>query len=201
MWPATVMVAGLAWLSGCSRTDSDATDTVTTASPPPVAAADGEMARLRASPQVRDWEDRKRFERDARDFVQRAGSLPVAERESRARRLEAEISERERAGELSAGESMLLRAAMIEAQAGTDEAQARRIAELVQHYRDDAAQREAAWIARQQGDPRMQAYKSREQAVVAEVMAMDTFPDGMTRDQYLRERLQQEREAAWAPGD
>lgn len=201
MWPATVMVAGLVLLSGCGRTVDADPAAAATGTAPPVASATAEIDRLRATPQARAWQGRERFEQDARDFIRDAPHMTAMQRDAEARRLEAEIAQRERAGELSAGESMLLRAAMIEAQAGTDEEQARQLAGLVQRYRDDAAQREAAWLARQQRDPNMRRYKTREQAVVAEVMAMETFPDGMTRDQYLRERLQQEREAAWAPGD
>ena len=36
----------------------------------------------------------------------------------------------------------------------------------------------------------MQRYKAREKAVVAEVMAMTIIPGGLTRDEYLRQRLQ-----------
>lgn len=188
-------------LSGCGHeADADAQDPAMATTAIATAAPD-DAARLRASPQAHAWEGRKRFEQEARDFVRDAPNLSAAERDARARRLESEISDREDSGELSAGESMLLRAAMIEAQAGTDEEQARQLAGLVQHYRDDAAQREAAWLARQQRDPNMRRYKTREHAVVAEVMAMDTFPGGMTRDQYLRQRLQQEREAAWSETD
>jgi hypothetical protein len=93
---------------------------------------------------------------------------------------------------------MLLRAAMIQAQTGSNEEQAQRLAALVQRYRQDAARREAAWTARLQGDPRMQRYKSREQDVVAEVMALDRIPAGLSRDEYLRHRLQEERERAWS---
>lgn len=196
--PAALLAAGLAVLTGCGQaTDAEATRqgiAATTAAAP----ASASLEQLRDSPQARAWQERKRFEQDALDFVREAQTLSTAERDVRARELEAEVRRREAAGELSAGESMLLRAAMIEAQAGTSEEQARRLAELVEHYREDAAQREAAWIARQRRDPRMRQYKSREQAVVAEVMAMDAFPGGMTRDQYLRQRLQEEREATWA---
>ena len=68
---------------------------------------------------------------------------------------------------------------------------------LAERYRADAARREAAFVAQQQADPRMQRYKAREKAVVAEVMAMTTIPGGLTRDEYLRERLQRERELAF----
>lgn len=206
--PAALAAAGLAFASGCVRQgDSGAhakaagsvAQAADSSAIEPLAPAD--LQRLRESPQAQDWRRQKRFEQDARAFIREAPGLSAAEREARARRLDAEMDERERAGELSAGESMLLRAAMVEAQAGNEEERAARLAGLVRRYQEDAARRQAAWLARQQSDPRLQQYKRRERAVVEEVMAMDRFPGGMTRDQYLRQRLQREREAAWGKRD
>ena len=163
-------------------------------------AAAPTQARLRAlenTPQARKWLGQQRFERDARDFVRDAAKLPTAERERRAQSLETQIAERERSGELSAGETVLLRAALIEAGSGSEAEQKARLAALAERYRADAARREAAFVAQQQADPRMQRYKAREKAVVAEVMAMTTIPGGLTRDEYLRQRLQRERELAF----
>ncbi|GAA5010347.1 hypothetical protein FNZ56_01580 [Pseudoluteimonas lycopersici] len=158
------------------------------------------QARIRAlenTPQAREWLGQQRFERDARDFVRDASKLPAGERERRAQALETQIEAREQSGELSAGETVLLRAALIEAGSGSEEEQKARLAALAERYRADAARREAAFVAQQNADPRMQRYKAREKAVVAEVMAMTTIPGGLTRDEYLRERLQRERELAF----
>ncbi len=163
-------------------------------------AAAPTQARLRAlenTPQAREWLGQQRFERDARDFVRDASKLPSDERERRAQALETQIEAREQSGELSAGETVLLRAALIEAGSGSEAEQKARLAALAERYRADAARREAAFVAQQQADPRMQRYKAREKAVVAEVMAMTTIPGGLTRDEYLRERLQRERELAF----
>ena len=195
---ACLLAGGVFALGGCGKEPSAAAGT---ASPFAVATAGAQRERadrLRDSPQARAWRSRKQFEQEARRFVRDAPGLSTAERRARADRLEAEIRDRERAGELSAGESVLLRAAMIQAQAGTTEEQAQRLAALVQRYREDAARRESAWVANQQRDPRMQRYKAREHDVVAEVMAMDTIPGGLSRDEFLRRRLQEEREHAWS---
>ena len=45
-----------------------------------------------------------------------------------------------------------------------------------------------------QSDPMFQLYKVRESQVVAEVMSLQTIPDGLSREEYLRRRLQAERE-------
>jgi hypothetical protein len=39
-----------------------------------------------------------------------------------------------------------------------------------------------------------QLYKVREREIVAEVMALQSIPDGLSREEYLRRRLQAERE-------
>lgn len=164
---------------------------------PAVAPTQARLRALENTPQAREWLGQQRFERDARDFVRDASKLPAGERERRAQALEAQIEAREQSGELSAGETVLLRAALIEAGSGSEAEQKARLAALAERYRADAARREAAFVAQQQADPRMQRYKAREKAVVAEVMAMTTIPGGLTRDEYLRERLQRERELAF----
>jgi len=158
------------------------------------------MRALENTPQAREWLGQQRFERDARAFVRDAAELPAGERERRAQALEAQIAEREKSGELSAGETVLLRAALIEADSGSEAEQKARLAALAEHYRADAARRETAFFAQQAADPRMQRYKAREKIVVAEVMAMTTIPGGLSRDEYLRQRLQRERELAFDGG-
>ena len=166
-------------------------------------AAAPTQARLRAlenTPQAREWLGQQRFEREARAFVRDAKNMSLAERERRARALEAQIEAREKSGELSAGDTVLLRAALIEADSATSPERMSRLAALAERYRADAARREAAFVAQQQADPRMQQYKAREKAVVDEVMAMKDIPGGLTRNEYLRERLQLEREHAFDGG-
>ena len=48
-----------------------------------------------------------------------------------------------------------------------------------------------AWL--DEPRPDFERYKAREKAIVEEVMAMDDIPGGLTRDQYLRDRLQEAR--------
>jgi hypothetical protein len=189
-----VLLAGVLLASGCSERPS--TPAVAPADPARAASL-ANIHALEATPQAREWLAQQRFGREARAFVRDAAKLPVAERERSARALEAQIEARERSGELSAGETVLLRAAMIEALPGSEEEKKARLAALAERYRADAARREAAFVAQQQADPRMQRYKAREKQVVAEVMAMKAIPDGLTRDQYLRQRLQLERERAF----
>ena len=63
--------------------------------------------------------------------------------------------------------------------------------QLMDRYRAESGARLQAWL--DEPRPDFERYKAREKAIVEEVMAMDDIPGGLTRDQYLRERLQEAR--------
>lgn len=157
------------------------------------------LAALQATPQARAHRERQRFEQDARDFFARAPSLRAVGRSERADTLTRQIDRYEAEGGLSAGEAVLLRTALVKATVDDPARQAEEVAAIADRYRAHADQRMAAFAEQQRNDPRFQSYKAREAQVVAEVMAMPTVPAGLTRDQYLRQRLQEERERAYAP--
>ena len=194
--PLLVFVAAVLWWKrddagmpvDAMRTPSDTVDT----SPPA-------LASLQTTPQAQAHRERQRFETDAKDFFARAPSLRAVERSERADALTRQIDRYEAAGGLSAGEAVLLRTALIKATVDDPAEQAAAVAEMADRYRAHADQRMAAFAAQQRNDPRFQSYKAREVQVVSEVMAMTSVPAGLTRDQYLRQRLQEERERAYAP--
>ncbi|HEY0861976.1 MAG TPA: hypothetical protein VGE19_13815, partial [Pseudoxanthomonas sp.] len=157
------------------------------------------LASLQATPQAQEHLERQRFEADARDFFARASTLGAVERSERADALARQIDKYEAAGGLSAGEAVLLRTALVKATVDDPARQAEEVAAIADRYRAHADRRMAAFLEQQRNDPRFQAYKAREAQVVAEVMATTTIPAGLTRDQYLRQRLQEERERAYAP--
>ena len=160
-------------------------------------AVDARVATLEQSPQARSYRERQDFEADSKRFLRDAARLGPVEREKQARALSASIDKYEREGGLSAGEAVLLRSALIKATVADETQQAARIAELTQDYRERADRRTAEYLAQHQRDPRFQDYKARERSIVAEVMAMHSFPGGLSRDEYLRQRLQQARELAY----
>lgn len=166
-----------------------------------VEAVDGvsPLASLQATPQAQEHLERQRFEADAKDFFARSASLRAVERSERADALTRQIDKYEAAGGLSAGEAVLLRTALVKATVDDPARQAEEVAAIADRYRAHADRRMAAFLEQQRNDPRFQAYKAREARVVAEVMAATTIPAGLTRDQYLRQRLQQERERAYTP--
>jgi hypothetical protein len=148
---------------------------------------------LLGDPAVRGYQARLRFAADYQDFIQGAAGLAEAERRSRAAALAREIDRREAAGELALSEALLLQVGLAQAEGGDEEAQKARADALVARYQALSAAREA----KRAPDARFTRYKADEKRIVEEVMALDSIPDGLSRDQYLRQRLQEAREQAY----
>lgn len=160
-------------------------------------AADPRLAAAQQSPQARIYRERQDFEANSRRFLQEAAKLGPVERSQQARELSASIDKHERGGGLSAGEALLLRSALVKATITDETQQAARIADLMQDYRERADRGTAEYLAQHQRDPRFQDYKARERSIVDEITAMRSIPGGLSRDEYLRQRLQQARELAY----
>ena len=168
-----------------------------TVSPQAPATADVVVdAALLATPEVQAHLARERFNARARAFFADAAALAPDAREREARELDTAIDRYERSRELSAGEAMTLRLGLVDASGASAAERAERMAAIVARYDGDGRQREARWLAQQAGDAAFGRYKAREAVVVAEVMAMTQIPDGLSRDEYLRRRLEAERVAA-----
>ncbi len=187
-----VLLTGAGWMAS-QRASPDVSVPVDTATAAAV-AADPQLAALRTSPQAQTFRERQEFEARAKRFLRDAPKLGAVERSEQARALATSIGKYEHDGGLSAGEALVLRSGLIKATVADEAQQAAQIADLMERYRARADRRTREHLAQQQRDPRFQDYKARERAVVAEVMAMRDIPDGLSRDEYLRRRLQQERE-------
>lgn len=133
-------------------------------------------------------DDRARFNEQAREFFARAPALPPEEARERAQALSEELSRIEQAGGMSAGETFLVRAGLIRATEPDEQRQAEQLRALKERYEANRRQHRA------QPDPMFQLYKVREREIVAEVLSLQTIPDGLSREEYLRRRLQAERE-------
>ena len=83
------------------------------------------------------------------------------------------------------------------AQAGQLDAAARaaEARALVRRYQALSAEREAHLAQRR--DPHFERYKADEQRIVEDLLALQDIPDGLSRDQYLRQRLQEARERSY----
>jgi hypothetical protein len=139
-----------------------------------------------------DVATRERFNERARAFFANAAQMGAEDRAREAQQLEQELTRLEQAGGLSAGETLLIRAGLIRETVPAGAQQDAQLQALQQRYRAETQLRVAAALAHP--DPQFGSYKVRESEIVNEVMAMETIPDGLTRDEYLRRRLQSARE-------
>ena len=163
-------------------------------------SADSVGARIDAlaiTPQARAYRQRQEFELRIKRFLAKAPALGAVERSEQARTLSSAIDDSARATEMSAGEAFVLQAALIDASAADADERIDRMARLVERHRRNTEQREARWLDSQNRNPQFQDYKARERTIVAEVSAMAEIPGGLTRDTYLRLRLQQAREQSY----
>ncbi|MDC7826106.1 hypothetical protein PQS90_13190 [Pseudomonas sp. BLCC-B13] len=157
-------------------------------------ADDIKRAELLQRPEVLDYQARLTFAGDYQIFIKSAAELSEEERRKRAAALAKEIDRREAAGELALSEALLMQVGLVQAEGGDEAAQKARADALLARYQALSAAREAQAKA---PDARFSRYKSEEKRIVDEVMALDSIPDGLSRDQYLRQRLQEAREQAY----
>ncbi len=161
-------------------------------------AASSASTALASTPEAEKLRQRQIFEKALRLYLREGSKLDAAQRSAQAQQLAIQINQREGNKELSAGEAMLLRIGLIRTAEPNEMAQAQQVDAMVKRYRQDAAQRQAAFLQQQQRDQQFQKYKARELQIVREVNALQAFPDGISREEYLRQRLQEAREAAYA---
>jgi len=139
-----------------------------------------------------DVATRAQFNEQVRAFFANAAQMTAEDRLHEARQLEQELTRVEQAGGLSAGETLVIRAGIIREVVPAGAQQDAQLQALQERYRAETQRR----VANAQGrpDPQFGSYKVRESEIVNEVMAMETIPDGLSRDEYLRRRLQSARE-------
>lgn len=161
---------------------------VTPATPMPTEA---QLHELLQNPAVKNQEQRLAFHQAYRSFVSGAAELSPAQRESQAQVLREQIETYEQRSELAMSESLLLQLGLIQLTTGDEQAQKDQAAALVARYKAISAEREAKAAT---PSAEFRRYKADEKRIVEEVLSMDSFPDGLSRDEYLRQRLQQARE-------
>lgn len=158
-----------------------------------------------ATPEARADQGRLAFERQARAFLRDAPRLDDATRMARARALSQDIDRREQNRELSGDEATMMRVGLIQVAVKDPRERVIQIQEVIDRQREKTAARQRALLARQQRDAQallaqkqrdaqLREYKVQEARIVSEVLAMDSYPDGLSRDAYLRQRLQAARD-------
>ncbi|MFV8784139.1 hypothetical protein ACNKU7_17090 [Microbulbifer sp. SA54] len=107
------------------------------------------------------------------------------------------IDEIERDGGILAYEGLALKLAWLERHSESTEAFAKASEEVLGEYRARAEKSTGEYDPYKEL-PGFAHYKARERQIVAEVAGMEAFPGGVSRQQYLRQRLQEAREEAFA---
>lgn len=158
-----------------------------------------EQQALLDSPQTLELANRLDFEEELHAFFAKAKGLSSDELAAEAAMLEQRLAEYERLGQVSAAENLMVRIAMTKLTIEDEAAQKQALQGLIDRQNAAAQARKEEWLAKPR--PEFEAYKQQEKQIVKEVMAMDQVPGGLTRNEYLRQRLLEARVAANKNGD
>jgi len=138
------------------------------------------------------------FQQHSRRFFDNADRLDEQERQAQLRQLLAGTNQYEQAGKLVPIEALTLKLAMLRYTSASDEDYKSKAKSLIDQYQHVSDAREQAWLANP--EPQFVEYKRQENDIVKEVMAMTVIPDGLSRDEYLRQRLERARIATMGAG-
>lgn len=183
---ATLMLA--IWMSAKMR---EAHVAKVLAEPVPVGTAGA------GTPDAATQRSREDFQRMAREFLRAAPNMSPEVRMQHAQALAREVEVRERAGQLSGNEAVLIRIGLIQAAVVDDNERVRQAQAVVDRYQKQVKENEARIAAKLQREVRQRQYKAREAEIVAEVLAMSSYPGGLSRDDYLRLRLSEAHRAIY----
>ncbi|MDV2077371.1 hypothetical protein [Marinobacter xestospongiae] len=177
-----------------SATTAPAASTAAGAPPPqrPDQPLTPQQQALLNDPRTQALSDRLAFQDRVRSLFDQADTLTDRQRRQQAAAVRQQLADYEQAGGVSAPEALMVKLALLNLTEADPEQRKHQAQALVNHYRQQGEQQRQAWAA--QPTPQFDQYKTQERAIVAEVMAMESFPGNLTRDQYLRQRLQQARE-------
>ena len=131
------------------------------------------------------------FQQHSRGFFDNAERLSEQEKQAQLRQLLDGTNKYEQDGKLLPMEALLLKLAMLRYTTSGDDDYKTKAKSLIDQYKAQSDLREQAWLANP--DPNFVDYKRQEADIVKEVMAMTVIPDGLSRDEYLRQRLEQAR--------
>ncbi|TQV87203.1 hypothetical protein [Aliikangiella coralliicola] len=121
-----------------------------------------------------------------RQFFEDAEQLDDVTKQNQFAELNQEVELLEKQKKISNAESLMMKLALLKH--APDSAQAKEIGQvLIDEYKAIAAERERKF--RDNPSPQFKTYKQKEKEIVKEVMEMDVYPDGLTREQYLAQRL------------
>lgn len=202
---AVAVASGIAWRFAApqdEREEAAPPEPDLTASPPatppasPAGALPAETAQEQEAPDaaaLAAYESRLSVQGEISAFLEEADRLRADEKEAHAEALAARVRDLEEAGYLLGAQSFYLQAALASAQFSGDEAARQAaLAALRADY-------EGAAPSTRHLDEKFQRYKAREREIVADAMAREVFPDGLTRNDYLRRELDTALREAYGP--
>lgn len=131
------------------------------------------------------------FQQHSRGFFDNADKLSEQEKQAQLRQLIDGTNQYEQEGKLVPMEALVLKLAMLRYSSANDDDYKQKAKSLIDQYKAQSDLREQAWLANP--DPRFIDYKRQENDIVKEVTSMTVIPDGLSRDEYLRQRLEQAR--------
>lgn len=132
-----------------------------------------------------------------RAFAENARRMTDEEKAVEAQRLLAEVDAGEERDELVGDQPLMMRLAIFRVMYDRDEAAFARAAAKA---RADRAAQVAALPPVEHG-PLHDRYKEREARILREVLAMESYPDGLSRDAYLARRLAEARAEIYGAGE
>jgi len=172
-------------------TSPDATLSQAPADTPAPSDLTPEQQALLEDPRIIQFAQRLDFEDELQRFFREATELDAEQRQARADDLEQQLARYEQETQVSAPEALMVRLALLQLLEQDEAAAKVAAAELIERYQARSEAHLEAW--RSAPRPEFDRYKVREKEIVEEVMALDRIPGGLTRDQYLRQRLQEAR--------
>lgn len=160
---------------------------------PDTAAVDDAVIEETLSAYRSNWE----LGDKVRAFAETSRTMPLEERERRGAELIAEVDRARAEGLLVADQPLFMKIAIYRSVFQNDEEGLARVVETLR------AQRAEELASRPPVDhgPLYDQYKVREAEIVQEVLAMETYPDGLSRSAYLAQRLQEAREEIYGTGE
>ncbi|WKD49350.1 hypothetical protein [Microbulbifer spongiae] len=150
-----------------------------------------EAARLLSDPRVRAYLDRERDKQALDAYFNQGESPPSAEDVWQL------IESIESDGRVMAYEALALKLAWLERNSASAQAFEQAASDLVARYQRRSQQNTAAYDP-YEAVPGFAEYKQVEAQIVEEVQGMTHFPEGMSKQEYLRQRLQEAREKAYS---
>ncbi|WP_020406142.1 hypothetical protein [Hahella ganghwensis] len=136
---------------------------------------------------LREYQSLFETREDIRDLIEKADELDDQTRQERFEQLIAEMKALEQENKVTSAESLLLQLAALKFSPYPEQAKEQGKI-LIDQYKQLSEARLKEF--QENPDPRFVSYKEQEAEIVKEVMKMSHYPDGLSREKYLAQRLQ-----------